>query len=134
MPTVTFHGREIACESGARLRDVLLDAGESPHDDGADLLNCRGHGTCGTCAVEILFAGDGSAPDEGDEGDATSGEADGGASPVSEVGTRERARLSFPPHDLDAGLRLSCRTRVYGDVLVRKYPGFWGQHVDRDPE
>lgn len=127
MPTVSFRGREIDCEPGDRLRDVLLEAGESPHNGRAELLNCAGHGTCGTCAVEVVAADTAPDGDAADEGDARS-------APVSEIGARERARLSVPPHSPDAGLRLSCRTRVYGDVLVRKYPGFWGQHVDREAE
>jgi ferredoxin len=108
MPTVTVRDREIECEEGAILRDVLLAAGVSPHNGRADTLNCGGHGTCGTCAVEIT-------------GD------------VSDAGRRERIRLSAPPHDRDAGLRLACQIRVRGDVTVQKYPGFWGQHTDREP-
>ena len=104
MPTIEFRDREIECEAGAILRDALLEANESPHNGRADALNCRGHGTCGTCAVEV-------------EGS------------VSEMGERERRRLSFPPHDLDSGLRLACQTRVEGDLVVEKHPGLWGQHT-----
>ncbi len=107
MPTVRFRDREIECEQGAVLRDVLCEAGESPHNGLADSANCRGLGTCGTCAVEI----------------------DG---PVSEPTDRERRRLAFPPHDRESGLRLSCQTRVDGDLTVRKHDGFWGQKIDRD--
>jgi ferredoxin len=110
MPTVSFGNREIDCEEGAVLRDVLLDAGVSPHNGSADTLNCRGHGTCGTCAVEIR----GETSDD---------------SPVSGVGTIERGRLSIPPHTPDSGLRLACQTRVYGDIEVTKHPGFWGHCV-----
>jgi ferredoxin len=105
MPTIEFRGHEIDCERGAVLRNVLLDAGSSPHNGPAGALNCRGHGTCGTCAVGI-------------EG------------PVSEMSDQERRRLSFPPHDLDSGLRLACQARVEGDITVEKHPGFWGQHVE----
>lgn len=115
MPTVRFRGTEIECSEGAVLRDVLLDAGVSPHNDSADTLNCRGHGTCGTCAVEIQGSGEG---------------VDG--SPLSEVGTVERGRLTVPPHDPESGLRLACQTRVYGDVVVTKHPGFWGHRVDSE--
>lgn len=107
MPTVTVRGREIECEEGAVLRDVLLQADESPHNGRANALNCGGHGTCGTCSVDVT------------------GE-------VSDPGRRERVRLSLPPHDTDSGLRLACQIRVEGDVIVEKYPGFWGQHTDRD--
>ncbi|EJN60127.1 2Fe-2S iron-sulfur cluster-binding protein [Halogranum rubrum] len=113
MPTVDFEGNRIECPEGSVLRDVLLAAGETPHNGRADVLNCREHGSCGTCAVELgTLAGDELA--------------------VSSPTKRERARLSFPPHSaesLDAGLRLACQTQVYGDLLVTKHGGFWGQHV-----
>ncbi|WP_129117021.1 2Fe-2S iron-sulfur cluster-binding protein [Halegenticoccus tardaugens] len=105
MPTVTFRGKRIECEDDVVLRDALLAAGESPHNGRSKRLNCRGHATCGTCAVAV----------------------DG---PVSEMGARERRRLSLPPHSLDSGLRLSCQTRVRGDLTVTKGGGFWGQDLD----
>ncbi len=106
MPTVTVRGRELECERGAVLRDVLLQADESPHNGRSNALNCRGLGTCGTCAVAV------------------SGE-------TSEPGRRERLRLATPPHGSGSGLRLACQLRVEGDLSVEKYPGFWGQHTDR---
>ena len=105
MPTVRFRGTAIDCEQGALLREVLLAAAETPHNGTADRLNCRGHGTCGTCAVAV----------------------DG---PVSEPTAIERRRLSLPPHDADSGLRLACQTRIEGDIAVSKHPGFWGQHTE----
>lgn len=109
MPTVRFRGRALTCAEGAVLRDVLLDADESPHNGGAQALNCRGFGSCGTCAVRV----------------------DG---PVTTPTRRERLRLRVPPHDVDAGLRLACQTRVLGDVDVTKHAGFWGQHVETEGE
>jgi ferredoxin len=105
MPTITFRGEEIDCEEGAVLRDVLLDAGHSPHN-GPTAVSCHGLGTCGTCAVAI-------------DGD------------VDAPGRRERWRLDFPPHDADSGLRLACQVRVTDDLTVEKRPGFWG-HRDTD--
>lgn len=107
MPTISFQGAEVECEEGDVLRDVLIDAGLSPHNGSADYLNCRGHATCGTCAVEV-------------HGD------------VSKMGDEERRRLSFPPHKADSGLRLACQTRVLGDVEVVKHPGFWGHKVPEE--
>ena len=106
MPTVRFEGHAIPCEVGDRLRSVLLKAGLSPHNGKSQQLNCRAFGTCGTCAVAVT----------------------GEVSPPS---PREKARLGFPPHRVDAGLRLACQTKVLGDLEVVKHEGFWGQHTDR---
>jgi ferredoxin len=108
MPAVEFRDRTLDCPEGAVLRDVLLETGESPHNGRADALNCRGHGTCGTCAVEV----------------------DG---PTTDPTAREKTRLGVPPHSGNDDLRLACQTRVLGDLAVRKYPGLWGQHTDEQP-
>jgi len=105
MPTVWFDGTEIECEEGAVLREVLREAGTSPHNGLSKYLNCRGHGACGTCAVEV-------------------------AGNVSEPTSAERNRLSKPPLGDTENLRLACQTRVQGDVTVFKHDGFWGQHED----
>ncbi len=109
MATVRFGTTEIECEEGTLLRDVLLAADQSPHNGGSNYINCNGHGTCGTCAVDI-------------EG------------PVSDPTDRERRRMKLPPHSTDSGLRLACQTRVQGDITIRKHDGFWGQHVQTDEE
>lgn len=107
MPIVRFADHDIPCEPGARLRDVLLAAGTSPHNGTARLINCHGLGTCGTCAVTVRGV-------------------------ISEPTARERFRLRFPPHTPESGLRLACQVRVLGDLEVDKHPGFWGQHVPSD--
>ncbi|ELZ71681.1 (2Fe-2S)-binding protein [Haloferax sp. Atlit-10N] len=107
MPTVHFRGREIACDRGDVLRDVLRAAGEPPHNGHSSWFNCRGGGSCGTCAVRVR-------------------------GPVTYRTKKERRRLRFPPHDSDSGLRLACQTVVLGDLWVEKYPGFWGQRVEAD--
>lgn len=108
VPTVHFRGREISCDRGAVLRDVLDAAGESPHNGHSTWFNCRGGGSCGTCAVLV-------------EG------------PVTYRTRKERIRLRLPPHHPRSGLRLACQTLVLGDLTVEKYPGFWGQHVPEGP-
>lgn len=104
MPWVYFQGREIPCVPGANLRRVLLQHGRSPYNGRARQLNCRGLGSCGTCAVEVR----------------------GKLSPPTFM---ERWRLNFPPHrkGLQKGLRLACQCRVLeGEVVVEKKKGFWG--------
>lgn len=105
---VRFAGRELVTTRGRNLRKVLLEAGLTPHNGFAGTLNCRGFGTCGTCAVALT--GEVTAPTR-----------------------RERWRLGFPPHDRESGLRLACQCRVEGDVEVRKFGGFWGQKVHGEP-
>ena len=102
MHRVTFEGQTVEVPHGSRLRDGLHAAGATPHNGNSRWFNCQGFGTCGTCAVRV----------------------DGEVSPMS---GRERARLNFPPHNVDDGLRLACQVRVHGDVHVTKYEGFWGQ-------
>ena len=80
---------------------VLLRARLPLYNSIARALNCRGYGTCGTCAVRIQGK-------------------------VSDLTTAERMRLEFPPHEREAGLRLACQCRVLGDLVVTKYSGVWG--------
>jgi ferredoxin len=100
--TIRFAGHEITCEHGANLRKVLLREGLSPYNRKARQINCRGLGTCGTCALKI----------------------EGEVSPMTRV---ETWRLGFPPHDAGSGLRLACQCQVMGDLELTKHPGFWGQ-------
>lgn len=105
MPKVDFHGTVIECPAQANLRVVLLRARLPLYTVVARAVHCRGHGTCGTCAVEI----------------------DG---PVSDPTDAELLRLRFPPHRLESGLRLACQCNVLGDVRVTKHRGLWGQRTD----
>jgi len=102
MPTITTAGKQIDCAAGANLRQVLLENGSTLYNGAATVINCRGIGSCGTCAVEVV-------------GD------------VSPINWKEKARLSLPPHQLEKNRRLACQTKVLGDICVTKYDGFWGQ-------
>jgi ferredoxin len=106
MPQVIAQGQSIECPEGANLRQVLLGHHIPVHNGNAALINCRGIGTCGTCAVEIEGA-------------------------VSAKSWREKARLSLPPHHAETSRRLACQVKVLGDIQVSKFSGFWGQGEER---
>ncbi|MCU0524336.1 MAG: (2Fe-2S)-binding protein [Elainella sp. Prado103] len=110
MPQIKAQGQIFTCEPGANLRQVLLKQGIALHNDRSQWINCRGIGTCGTCAVQIVAAG--AVPLE---------------MAVSAPQWRETTRRSLPPHSLTQDRRLACQTQVYGDIEVTKYDGFWGQ-------
>jgi ferredoxin len=98
-------------KDGETVRTAALRRGLiSPHNGHANLINCRGLGTCGTCAVQI----------------------DGHVQPADR-NAREKLRLSFPPHGsslTSSTLRLACQVQVRGDIVVTKRTGFWGQYED----
>ena len=102
MPTIKAQGKTITCDRGANLRRVLLAHNVELYNGNAKLINCRGIGTCGTCAVEL-------------EGE------------VSAPNWKDKTRTSLPPHAAKNNRRLACQTKVLGDVSVAKYDGFWGQ-------
>lgn len=121
MASVTFetasnNTRTFQIQSGEILRTAMLRRGISPHNGKSRLINCRGLGTCGTCAVEIP-------PHQSDETDCII--------KPSERTTKENLRLNFPPHgskEQSPNLRLACQVQVMqGDVTVCKRTGFWGQ-------
>jgi ferredoxin len=105
MPQVTAQGKSFTCETGANLRQVLIDNGVDLYNGNAKFINCMGIGTCGTCAVQI-------------EGE------------VSEANWKDFTRRSLPPHTRSRNLRLACQTQVLGDITVTKFTSFWGQGSD----
>jgi ferredoxin len=102
MVEITAQGKTFVCKQGSNLRQLLLEHGVEVYNGKAKIINCRGIGTCGTCAVIV-------------EGE------------VCEPNWRDKARRSLPPHSPTANRRLACQTRVLGDVCVKKCDGFWGQ-------
>ncbi len=102
MPRMTAQGKTFECDRGTNLRQVLLKNGVALHNGQSKIINCKGIGTCGTCAVQV-------------EGE------------VSAPQWKETARRSLPPHSLEQDRRLACQTCVLGDVKVTKFDGFWGQ-------
>ncbi|MEM6254055.1 MAG: 2Fe-2S iron-sulfur cluster-binding protein [Cyanobacteria bacterium P01_D01_bin.156] len=106
MPTVTAQGKTVECPVGANLRQVLLDHDFALYNGNAKWINCRGIGSCGTCAVQI-------------EGE------------VSSANWKDIGRRSLPPHNPERTLRLACQTKVLGNITVTKYDQFWGQGVTK---
>ncbi len=102
MPKVLAQGKTIECVRGANLRVILQQNGIDLYNGGAKVINCRGIGSCGTCAVKV-------------EGE------------VSSANWRDKTRRSLPPHSPTTDLRLACQTEVLGDVKVTKFAEFWGQ-------
>jgi ferredoxin len=102
MPQVIAQGKTIECNSQTNLRKILLQNGVDLYNGGAKVINCRGIGSCGTCAVKV-------------EGE------------VSAANWRDKTRRSLPPHSPTTDLRLACQTDVLGHVKLTKYDGFWGQ-------
>lgn len=104
MPSISFDGKTIECDSGQTLRKALIVAGTSPHNGQSTWLNCKGLGSCGTCAVKVTGV-------------------------THDKTIMEKWRLSFPPHKNSSGLRLACQVIVTNDLVVEKQNGFWGQKV-----
>lgn len=108
MPTLEFKQKIIEINSGKSLRSQLLDAGLSPHNGQSQWLNCKGLGTCGTCAIKII------------QGTCTK------PTPM------EKWRLNFPPFEngLSKGIRLACQTHLISDGKAEKGAGFWGEKIN----
>ena len=110
--------QEIIIQKGEILRTALMKRGISPHNGNSRLINCRGLGTCGTCAVEVTRMNSSIDNDSN------------AAIEPAERTMKESLRLNFPPHgseDQSSNLRLACQIQVNDDIIVRKKAGFWGQ-------
>ncbi len=98
MPTIRLvrEGRTLEVPEGANLRAALLAEGVEVYRDIDVLVNCRGHGLCGTCLVEVEPAG-----------------------ALSGTTIREKAKLwQYEGRPL----RLSCQSKVLGNCSVLTRP------------
>jgi len=112
MPTVTFlkEKKSIEVEEGANLRAEARKAGIQVYPGIHRILNCRGCGMCCSCRVQIKK----------------------GIENVSKQGFLEKLNLLnvlnpfgfFARLGHEKELRLSCRTKVYGDIEVETQPEF----------
>lgn len=99
-----FKNKEIELKKGENLLKALKRNKLSPYNGFAKYFNCKGLGSCGTCAVEIKGA-------------------------CSNKTKMEQWRLNFPPHKKENNLRLACQVKVLGDLEVTKHNGFWGHKI-----
>lgn len=104
MPTIRFvnEKKEIEVPKGANLRREAIKAGIGLYPGVHKLLNCHGLAQCGSCRVLIT---------EGMEN-------------AGEMGLLEKARLSTSMAYIgnEDSMRLSCQTKVNGDMTVVTKP------------
>ncbi|KGG16603.1 MULTISPECIES: 2Fe-2S iron-sulfur cluster-binding protein [unclassified Prochlorococcus] len=99
MPTIRFvrEGRDVTCQKGENLREVILREGITLYGLKGVLGNCGGYGQCITCFVSI------------------EGAKKGALSPLSDI---EKEKLSNRP----SNWRLSCQALVQSSVVVFTKP------------
>ena len=104
MPKVKLinENKTIEVPEGSNLREEALKAGIEVYRWRHKLVNCHGHGTCGTCRVLIK---------KGMEN----------ASPVSKW-EKFRLGISMVSIGFEDQMRLSCQTKVTGDIEVETCP------------
>jgi ferredoxin len=107
MPRIMAEGKTFEVVSGSNLREALLEQNIDLYSNGAQILNCHGHGFCGTCLVKVEGL-------------------------VSEPTQLETTRMAFPPHFGRKDRRLSCQVKVLGDVRVTKFEGHFGEGEKSD--
>ena len=101
---VEFKNKIIEIEKGRNLLRELKRNKLSPYNGFSNYFNCKGLGSCGTCAIEIEGA-------------------------CNKPTKMEQWRLNFPPHKKENNLRLACQVRVMGDLKIKKHAGFWGHKI-----
>ncbi len=112
MPLVKFEreGRTIEVPKGSNLRRVALKAGINVYKGINQVLNCQGHGLCGTCRVEII---------QGDKNVNSK-------TPKEEWVLRGKFLIAYK---VKPNLRLSCQVKVDDDIVVLTMPNY---EVDKE--
>jgi ferredoxin len=105
MPKVFFvnENKEIEVPEGANLRQEAKKAGINLYRGLAKVLNCFGHGTCGTCKVLVKKGGENLSP----------------------KGRLERFTLwrMLSSIGKEDEMRLACQCQVKGDCTIETKPG-----------
>jgi ferredoxin len=112
MPTVTFvkQKKTVEVPEGANLRQVALENGVQVYEGLHETLNCMGFGLCCSCRMRVVKGGEN----------------------LSREGIWEKTNLAINPFGFFARIneedqhriRLSCQTKVLGDVEVETTPEF----------
>ncbi len=104
MPKIKFinENQTIEVAAGANLRLEALKAGIDVYRFRHKILNCHGHGTCGTCRVLIKKGMENTSPTGGWE--------------------KFRLGVSMVSLGFENEMRLSCKTQVNGDIEVETQP------------
>lgn len=104
MPVVNFvnEKKQLHVPEGANLRQAALEAGIDLYPGIHKILNCRGLSQCASCRVLITKGGEHASP----------------------MGMMEsvRLKLSFAYIGHEDSMRLSCQTKVMGDMDVQTKP------------
>ena len=104
MPLIKIDNKSIECSKGQNLRKVLLLHSFNLYNNNAKYLNCRGIGTCGSCAVEVK-----------------------GKVQPSVPGLLESKRIELLSPQNIVNLRLACYCKVIENIEIVKHKGFWGE-------
>jgi ferredoxin len=106
MPKITFtrEKKTVECEKGANLRAVAMEHGIEVYPGLKKYLNCHGFGHCGECRMHVLK----------------------GMQNLSSMTFKEKFRiaLSWFKFGHEDEVRLSCQTKVLGDIEVLTQPEF----------
>lgn len=106
MPKIKFvrEKREVECEAGENLRKVAIREGIELYPGIHKVLNCRGLAQCAECRVLIKK----------------------GMENTSKPSLMERARTAMGFFNIghEDEMRLSCQTKVNGDIDVETQPEF----------
>ena len=117
MPKVKFYHEKVEVEvpEGTNLREAALEAGIEIYPPLNKVLNCLGNGTCGSCRVLVI---NGTFKN---------------TAPMTFM-ERMRFRLSYLNLGSEEEMRLSCQTRIQGDIEVFTRPAFnWIGKPDKMP-
>lgn len=117
MPKVKFYKEktEIEVDRGANLREAALEAGVEIYPGINRVVNCLGHGSCGSCRVLLM---------------------NGTVENTNSQTFLERMRFKISYLNIgdEKEMRLACQTKVMGDIEVFTKPSFnWAGKPDKQP-